>query len=130
MPSGLPNAEKAAIRQRYAAGEISKGELLEAESGSIELSPEVGIWLTETAAALARVRPLLGGRPLSGDQRYAALRELGEAASRFRQAIYRTEAFTGQAQEPLGLVKSMLDDALAVIDDSIGANRRDDRVGS
>ena len=101
-------------------------ELLENESGSIELSPEVSIWLTETAAALSRIRPSLGEAPLSGDQRYAALRELGQAASRFRQAVYRTEAFTGQAQEPLGLVKSLLDDALAVIDDSIGTNRRDD----
>ena len=101
-------------------------ELLDAESGSIELSPEVSIWLTETAAALDRIRRSLGGEPLSGDQRYAALRELGEAASRFRQAVYRTEAFTGQAQEPLNLVKSLLDDALAVIDDTIGVNRRDD----
>ncbi|HRD35711.1 MAG TPA: phosphogluconate dehydratase [Rhodocyclaceae bacterium] len=32
MGSGLPNKEKAAIRQRYAAGEIGKAELLEAEA--------------------------------------------------------------------------------------------------
>ena len=34
MTSGLPNDEKAAIRQRYAAGEIGRDELLEAESAS------------------------------------------------------------------------------------------------
>ncbi|MDX1489921.1 MAG: phosphogluconate dehydratase [Pseudohongiellaceae bacterium] len=34
MPSGIPNKEKAAVRQRYAAGEASKDELLEAESAS------------------------------------------------------------------------------------------------
>lgn len=34
MPSGLPNSEKAKIRQRFASGEISKAELLEAESKS------------------------------------------------------------------------------------------------
>jgi phosphogluconate dehydratase len=34
MTSGLPNDEKAAIRQRYAAGEIDREELLEAESAS------------------------------------------------------------------------------------------------
>jgi phosphogluconate dehydratase len=34
MTSGLPNDEKAAIRQRYAAGEIGREELLEAESAS------------------------------------------------------------------------------------------------
>jgi len=34
MTSGLPNDEKAQIRQRYAAGEIGRDELLEAESAS------------------------------------------------------------------------------------------------
>src|SRR3954452_8182384 len=34
MTSGLPNDEKAAIRQRYAAGEIGRDELLEAEAAS------------------------------------------------------------------------------------------------
>ncbi|MBC6428947.1 MAG: phosphogluconate dehydratase [Cellvibrionales bacterium] len=34
MPSGLPNKEKAAVRQKYAAGQASKGELLAAESAS------------------------------------------------------------------------------------------------
>ena len=101
-------------------------ELLAEESDAIELSPEVALWIAETAAALDRIRPALDGQSLSGDQRYAALRELGEAASRFRQAVYRTETFTGQAQEPLSVVKNMLDDALAVIDYSIGINRRDD----
>ena len=34
MPSGLPNQEKARIRQLYAEGKIGKGELLRAESAS------------------------------------------------------------------------------------------------
>ena len=34
MPSGLPNAEKAAVRKRYAAGEIGRDELLAAEAAS------------------------------------------------------------------------------------------------
>ncbi|MEM7222499.1 MAG: phosphogluconate dehydratase [Pseudomonadota bacterium] len=34
MPSGLPNPEKARIRQLFAAGEIGRAELLEAESRS------------------------------------------------------------------------------------------------
>ncbi|CAN5603681.1 phosphogluconate dehydratase [soil metagenome] len=34
MTSGLPNGEKAQIRQQYAAGEIGREELLEAESAS------------------------------------------------------------------------------------------------
>ncbi len=34
MPSGIPNKEKAAARQRFAAGEIDKATLLETESAS------------------------------------------------------------------------------------------------
>ena len=34
MPSGLPNKEKAAVRQRYAEGKATREELLEAESAS------------------------------------------------------------------------------------------------
>lgn len=34
MPSGLPNSEKAAVRQRFAEGKASREELLEAESRS------------------------------------------------------------------------------------------------
>jgi hypothetical protein len=101
-------------------------DLLDSESGSIELSPEVGIWLMETAAGLGRVRPLLSTGRLSPDQRYAVLRDLGQAASRYRQAVYRTEAFTGQVTEPLDSVKAMLADALEVIDHSITTNQRDD----
>lgn len=34
MPSGLPNKEKARVRQQYAKGEVGEDELLEAESAS------------------------------------------------------------------------------------------------
>jgi phosphogluconate dehydratase len=34
MPSGLPNPDKAKVRQRYALGEASRAELLEAEAAS------------------------------------------------------------------------------------------------
>ena len=34
MPSGLPNKEKAKVRQQYAAGEVGQEELLEAETAS------------------------------------------------------------------------------------------------
>jgi len=34
MPSGLPNKEKAAVRERFATGEASRDELLEAEIGA------------------------------------------------------------------------------------------------
>ncbi|HCC43635.1 MAG TPA: phosphogluconate dehydratase, partial [Gammaproteobacteria bacterium] len=34
MRSGLPNSEKSAVREAYAAGEVGKSELIAAESAS------------------------------------------------------------------------------------------------
>ena len=101
-------------------------QLLAQESGSFSLSREVDLWLTETAAALSKVRPKLQGGPLSGRQQYQLLVALGEAASRYRQTVYRQESFSGKAPQPLDQVTAMLDDALAVVDHSIQCNVRED----
>jgi hypothetical protein len=101
-------------------------QLLAKESGSFSLSREVDLWLTETAAALSKVRPLLQDGPLSGRQQYQLLVALGEASSRYRQTVYRQESFTGKAPQPLDQITAMLDDALAVVDHSIQCNVRED----
>jgi len=100
--------------------------LLAAESGSFDLSTEVSQWLTETAAALAEFRPLLGGGPISAAQRHASLHQLGQAASRYRQAVYEQDSLSGAVSQPFENALVMLDDALAAIDHSIGTNRRED----
>ena len=101
-------------------------QLLAQESGSISLSREVDLWLTETAEALSKVRPQLQGGPVSARQRYQLLVALGKAASRYRQTVYRQESFSGKAPQPLDQVTAMLDDALAVVDHSIQCNVRED----
>jgi hypothetical protein len=101
-------------------------QLLSTESESITLSSEVCIWLADTAAALSKVRPLLGKTPISADQRYQSLVELGEAASRYREAIYRQESFTAQVTQSLDQIRDLLDDAQAAVDHSISNNRRKD----
>jgi len=101
-------------------------KLLVTESGQIELSIEVNEWLADTAAALNKVRPLLGTGPINASQRYASLLDLGEAASRYREAIYQRDSFSGKVKRPLDPIKGMLDDALAAIDHSIANNRRED----
>jgi hypothetical protein len=100
--------------------------LLAQESGSISLSREVALWLTETAAALSKVCPQLQSGPVSSRQQYQLLVALGKAASRYRQTVYRQESFSGKALQPLDQVTTMLDDALAVIDHSIQYNVRKD----
>ena len=101
-------------------------QLLAAESEAVTLSSEVSQWLAETATAVADIRPLLGESPVSAEQRYHSLLQLGQAASRYRQAVYRQETFTGQVAQPLDPVRTLLDDALVVIDHSIANNVRED----
>jgi len=100
--------------------------LLAQESGSVSMSREVSEWLGETAAALSELRPRLQGEPVSAETRYRLLVRLGEAASRYRQTVYRQEVFSGLVEQPLPQVNDMLDDALAAIDHSIQYNRRED----
>jgi hypothetical protein len=103
-------------------------QLLEAETATEEvvLSNEVSRWLVETAAALRSVRPLLGETPLSAKHRYRLLTGLGQAASRYRQAVYRQEGFSSKGSRPLETIRVLLDDAIAVIDHSIAHNQRQD----
>ena len=101
-------------------------DLLANEDDPFTLSAEVGDWLAETAAVLARLRGELGGGPVSGSVRYEALVALGEVSSRYREAVYALEGFSGTGLQDTGAIRGMLDDALAAIDHSIGANRRED----
>ncbi len=100
--------------------------LLANENRPALLSAEVGLWLRETAAALSAIRPLLGGSPLNPKERYKLLAELGRAASRYRQAVYQQETFSGKSNQPLPQILSLLGDAQAAIDHSINTNRRAD----
>ena len=68
-------------------------ELLAGQSEPVELSAEVAEWLAGTAAALAGLRPLLGNGTLGPDQRWQSMQELGLAATRYRQSVYRERPF-------------------------------------
>jgi len=101
-------------------------QLLADESGSFAVSGEVSRWLADTAVALTKVRPLLGTDPISSAHRYESLVQLGEAASRYRETVYRQENFSGTVDQPADEIMAMLDDALAAIDHSIATNVRED----
>ena len=68
-------------------------QLIAEESRTIDLSSEVNQWLEETAAALSNIRPLLGADPISAAQRYEALVQIAQAASRYREVVYKQESF-------------------------------------
>lgn len=100
--------------------------LVEAETAPVELSIEVGLWLRETAEALGRFRGVLAGGEINGEHRLALLTALGEASSRYRQTVYRADGMSGKGPVPPDLARELLADALAVLDHSIGRNRRAD----
>ena len=100
--------------------------LIADDDDSFTLSAEVQQWLEATALALGRLRPELDATQVSSEVRYRALAELGQAASRYRESVYRREGFSGSVDQPVREIRRMLDDALAAIDHSIDANWRDD----
>jgi hypothetical protein len=96
------------------------------ETESFALSSEVSQWLAETGKALANVRPLLGTAAIDASARYQCLAELGQAASRYRETVYRQDSFSGTVQQATDEILTLLDDALAAVDHSIATNRRED----
>jgi hypothetical protein len=101
-------------------------ELLLGQQGTTTLSLDVSQWLSETADALAHLPSQLAVKPLSAEQRYRSMMQLGEAASRYRLAIYHRESFTDKVDRPIGAINAMLADALAAIDHTISVNQRND----
>ena len=100
--------------------------LLAEQSGSVNLSREVDLWLTETASALNTIRAQLQTGPVGARQKYQLLKKLGQAASHYRQTVYEQESFSGFTRQPFDQINAMLDDALAIIDHSIEHNVRED----
>ena len=101
-------------------------KLLAEESETTIISKEVNDWIVETADALKKIRPLLNNGPISADDRYQCLSELGQASSRYRETVYRQEMFSGKMLQPIETIKSMLEDALAAIEHTISTNERED----
>lgn len=100
--------------------------LLAQQSGSVDISQEVAEWLEETAKAFRELCTQLGDTPASAKQRYALLARLGQAASRYRETVYRQEGFSGKVQKSFSEVAAMLENVLAALDHSIDHNERED----
>ncbi len=101
-------------------------ELLGEDAESFTLSSEVSQWLTDTASALRDLRPLLASDSIGAPERFTSLKQLGEAACRYRETVYRQECFSATVDQRKDAITALLDDALAAIDHSISSNRRED----
>ena len=102
--------------------------LMAGESGTIELSRELCLWLAETADGLVGIRQALSENELGPRERHHFLARLGTAASRHREAIYTTDVHGEKTAVAVGDITSMLEDALVAVEHSISANRRDDAL--
>ncbi|MEM6532341.1 MAG: hypothetical protein AAF654_06945 [Myxococcota bacterium] len=95
-------------------------------SRAVELSIEVDRWLMDTVGALAQLKSKLGEGPLSQRQILSALAAVGQAASRYREVIYRQGRPSGKRERAIDDIKSLVADGCSVIEHSITVNRRDD----
>ncbi|MFO7608333.1 MAG: hypothetical protein R6X35_03920 [Candidatus Krumholzibacteriia bacterium] len=96
-----------------------------AAPSSLPVSAEVAAWCERVAAILAEERALLGPHPLAGRDRLGVMDRLGEAFSAYRAAVYDRGPGERRALA-LHKVRSLCRDALAWVDRSVAANRRDD----
>jgi hypothetical protein len=101
-------------------------DFLKDEEDAIFITREVSEWIDETAFAISEAVNLLDAGPLSDTRRFQILSSLGEAASRYREVVYAQETKHTVAVYPLKPVKTLLEDAIIVIDHSIQQNRRED----
>ncbi len=101
-------------------------DLLANESQEVMISEEVHQWLLETAAALNKLASQLTDEVVSPELRFQSTAELGMAASRYRDAVYRQEGFTGQVPQDVTQITLMLADALTAIEHTIATNERAD----
>jgi hypothetical protein len=100
--------------------------LMKNQPETTELSYEVALWLKETAEILQNLSPKLAGLPVSDTLRFEVLQGLGQAAWRYRQAVYSTQSFSHKENCAVDVVNKLLCDALIVIDHTIQSNVGDD----
>jgi hypothetical protein len=96
--------------------------LMEQQPDTTELSYEVALWLKETAEILQNLSPKLAGLPVSDTLRFEVLQGLGQAAWRYRQAVYSTQSFSHKENGSIETVNLLLSNALIVIDHTIQTN--------
>jgi len=101
-------------------------DLMQDQSETTELSYEVALWLKETAEILQNLSPKLDGLPISDTLRFEVLRELGEAAWRYRHAVYDTQSFSHKENCSVEVINILLSNALIAIDHTIQTNVGDD----
>ncbi len=101
-------------------------DLISHKDGLSQVSGEVVNWFDDTSLVLQALVPKLQGQAVSAKLRFEVLNDLGQAACRYRQAVYKNEGFADKADLSYSQVKVLLTSALVAIDHSIATNLGDD----
>ena len=97
-------------------------DLMQNQTKETELSFEVALWLNETVEILQNLSPKLNGSPVSDTLRFEVLRDLGQSAWRYRQAVYKAQSFSHKENCSMHVINLLLSNALIVIDHTIRTN--------
>jgi hypothetical protein len=100
--------------------------LIQNQGEESELSYEVALWLKETVEVLQNLSPKLKGQPITDTLRFEVLKDLGQSAWRYRQAVYKTQSFSCKENCSIHAINSLLSHALIVIDHTIHTNAGSD----
>ncbi|MEM9171192.1 MAG: hypothetical protein AAGA84_00650 [Pseudomonadota bacterium] len=99
---------------------------LQSLPSQVELSHDVALWLDDTVNAMTHIAATLGDGMLDDTARYDAQARLGIAASAYRERVFAQPTLSHKSSRPVSKLTQLLDDTAAVIQHSIGVNRRAD----
>ncbi|MFT2090719.1 hypothetical protein [Paraglaciecola sp. 2405UD69-4] len=100
--------------------------LIDNETGEVNVSYEVVLWLHESTRILSNLCGKLNGKPVSSALRFEVLAELGTAASRYRLAVYQSQRFSHKIECNITKIKELLSCSLKVIEHTIETSKRSD----
>ncbi|MCM2678368.1 hypothetical protein [Echinimonas agarilytica] len=101
-------------------------QLLQHETQHPMLSLEVAQWLAKTSLILEQTVAQTSHQQVDDTLRFNILKQLGEAASEYRQTLYKAQCFSGTVEVNLQEIRALLNHALTIVDQTIANNQTDD----
>ncbi len=101
-------------------------KLLVQAPASIVLSKEVSAWMFNTSKILSEAALEITQKTITRQTRKAILTKFEKAAEEYREKVYRMNGFSGKSTVETADISRMMDVCLAVLDDTIANNRRND----
>ena len=107
---------------------VFMNELLKSEEESFYLSIEVKHWLQDTSEVIKTSVSYINANEIDNKKRFEVLNTLGQVATTYREAVYIQKGFSRTVKTDISTVKSLLNDAVVVIDNSISSAKTDENL--